>query len=212
MRFIPTPPWQHVLRRAREVCFGGLWVRFIPSAVGLGSWRTSHASCKNRSQTSLPRYLRPSHPPGQRNRQEPDWNRDCCWKLRSAAVCLRTYGDNEIYRADSCSTKQRAHALGYFCCVPGGQRNRDRGDDVLHRERSDLCRLGPKCQWAIGRTGEVNVQSSCPRQLPHHWTSSRWNRCWLGLQRRRAMHATCGLGGCGPSGCGRLVVPEHRGT
>ena len=42
LRFIPTPPWQHVLPRAREVCFGALWVRLIPSAAGLSWWRLSH--------------------------------------------------------------------------------------------------------------------------------------------------------------------------
>ena len=61
MGFIPTPPWQHVLRRAREVCFGGLWVRFIPLAVSLGSWRLGRASCKNRFQT--PHAGICAHPP-----------------------------------------------------------------------------------------------------------------------------------------------------
>jgi hypothetical protein len=63
-RLIPTPPWQHVLRRAREVCFGGLWVRFIPLAAGVPSWRLSHASRKNRSQTAPRRYLRSRLPWG----------------------------------------------------------------------------------------------------------------------------------------------------
>ena len=52
LRFIPTPPWQHVLRRACEVCFGGLWVRFTPLANGVPSWRPSHASYKKRSRTA----------------------------------------------------------------------------------------------------------------------------------------------------------------
>ncbi len=61
---IPTPPWQYVLRHACEVCFGGLWVRFIPLADGVPSWRPSHASCKKRARTAPGRYLRSRRPWG----------------------------------------------------------------------------------------------------------------------------------------------------